>query len=119
MSLHYFLRSDLDLLKIKIRKIQQEIDDAGKRVAEACEQGAETYHDNSPYDEAVRHQQILSQQLVNLFSFLNGAYPVDPPKSPQSIEIGTRVVINFVGNDESMEVIVGSFMNVANEENTI
>ena len=119
MSLRYFLQKDITLLKERIKSLQREIDEVADRIGEACGQGAETYHDNAPYEEAVRHKDILSKQLLGLVAALDGAYPVDPPKTPSQVDIGTKVVAIFFGDDEPTELIVGSFMNISGEENVV
>jgi transcription elongation GreA/GreB family factor len=119
MSTQYFLRDELQAIKDKIVRIQMEIDEAGKRIAEACEQGAETYHDNAPYDEAMRHKEILSLQLLNLAKSIRFAFPIDPPKSPVCVEIGTKVTVVFYGDAEPSELTIGSFINVMGFEDVI
>ncbi len=119
MILRYFLRHDLIELEKKVRALQAEIVEVGSRISEACDQGAETYHDNAPFEEAVRHQQILSAQLSNILSILRGAQPIDPPQSPKTVCVGTKVLVIFDNEEKPVELTIGSFRNALNEDDIV
>ena len=56
----YFLREDFEGLNRKIEEILKEQRKAGQSMGESTRQGAETFHDNAPFDAAQEHFGLLA-----------------------------------------------------------
>ena len=84
--------------------------EAGWEIGESCEQGAETYHDNAPYEEAVRSFSLSSWQLSELQKIRGQVRVVDPPAVADKAKIGVRVRIKDLETQEELSVRIASYI---------
>jgi transcription elongation GreA/GreB family factor len=106
----YFLQGDLDKLIIIINGIKQKLRESGQDIGESCRQAAETYHDNAPYEEAVRSFEFHSIRLSSLVEIRQSAEIIRPPENNDKVRVGHRVRILDMVSDEIICFTVGSYL---------
>ncbi len=112
---YYFLQEDFEALRARIQDLERELLEVGQEMGEACTQSAETWHDNSPYEEATRHAKFLSQRLRELVDIYNQARVVDPPNGgPKRVALGRMVTVQDLDTGEEMTFKVGSYLVLGN-----
>jgi len=106
----YFLREDLEILHKKIDEVSRDLDRVSLLLGEACQQSSETFHDNAPYEVAVREQIILSRHLQDLLQFQRDVVIVDPPGTFCTVRIGAMVTIQDIATSEIETYKIGSYI---------
>ena len=114
---YYFLKEDLDALRARVRELEEDLRVVGRELGEACSQSAETWHDNAPYEEAVRESKLLSRRLKELVDVLREAELVTPPSSAaKRVSIGRNVTVLDLDTGEELAFTVGSYLVLDNAE---
>lgn len=108
--LYYFLERDWMELNDRIRSVNKKVEDAGKDVGESCSQGAETFHDNAPYEEAVRAMQLNSSRLRELVNIQQEAEVIPYPSNPNKVVIGSVVKVLDMDTDDLEVFQIGSYI---------
>ena len=106
----YFLREDLDRLDGQIEELTDKLREAGQEMGASCEQGAETYHDNAPYEEAVRAFGLHLARLKELSAIRKQARLILSPTSTAFVAVGTQVTVLDLDTSETKSFKVGSFL---------
>jgi len=104
-----FFQSDFEKLKERIAEIQRKKREVGKEVGEACEQGAETFHDNAPFDMAMHSFEIIKTQLMPLLAMYRGARIIMPPTNTNQVEIGHTVTFSDLDTGATETYRIGSY----------
>lgn len=104
----YFLENDLRQLDLEIQKLRDRVGEDGQAMGEGCNQAAETYHDNAPYEEAVRSFQMDSKRLHELLAIRSRAYPTTRSSDTKRVQIGLEVDIEDVITGEQQTLEIGS-----------
>lgn len=107
---HYFLRGDLETLYKKIDKVSKDLDRVSLLLGEACRQSAETYHDNAPYEDAVREQGILSRRLHDLLHLQKEAVVIELPQTFWTVQVGATVTVQDLATSETETYEIGSYV---------
>jgi transcription elongation GreA/GreB family factor len=69
----YVLQDEYDHLLEKKVALEKSYKEQSKRKREACEQWAETWHDNADYEDAEYQQNILSKRIHDLQTIINNS----------------------------------------------
>ena len=88
--------------------------ETGRQMGESCS-GGETFHDNAPYEEAVRNQGLLSTRLRALVSVRNEASIVAPNPSNDTVSIGKTVTVQDALTRDVSTFRIGSYMTLTDE----
>lgn len=104
-----FFQSDLEKLKERIAEMQRKKREVGKEVGEACEQGAETSHDNAPYDMAMHSLELVKTQLIPLLAMHRGARIIMPPTNNNQVGIGHTVTFLDLDTETPETYRIGSY----------
>ncbi len=105
----YFLRRDYDALLEQIQQGQTKMREIGTDIGESCRQSGETTHDNFPYEEAIRQQQMASTRTRDLIRVKEHARIVQVTPGPAA-SIGKVVTYKDTGNGETHTLKIGSHM---------
>lgn len=98
------LRTDLET------KMKQ----AGQAAGEAANQGAETHHDNAPFDAAKADQDLYKARLRNVMEQIKHGVQVAPSTLPKDrVTIGKKVTYVEEESGESRTVLIGSYERYA------
>lgn len=111
MERYYFLRVDLDALTEKIQKLGARLRELGQEMGESTRQSAETFHDNFPYEEALRQFQMTNRRLHELMKVRACAQMVEPSLADR-VGIGKRVTVETVESGEVRTFQVGSYLTL-------
>ena len=106
-----FLRNDYsDLLK-KAEEIHASLCRAGKEMGEATNQGAETYHDNAPFEAARDECEVLSSRMDDFRKIIDSTEVIDLPTNHDSVSVGHLVEVTYPNSeDKTVWFYVGSYM---------
>ncbi|MBI3120148.1 MAG: hypothetical protein HYZ08_00875, partial [Candidatus Kerfeldbacteria bacterium] len=111
-GVHKFLRADLEALRDLAKEIERKAREAGKMTGESCTQGAETTHDNFPFEQATRDLEMWTRRLAELRPALQDARVVaDPDPSSDVVAIGMTVefIDDYDKGSGVQRVRIGSF----------
>lgn len=107
--MYYFLRKDLEMLDRMIADINNKVKQSGKDIGDSCHQSAETYHDNAPYEEAVRSMALYSTYLKSLWDIWNQSQVIEPAQNTDQVRIGHKVILLDMNTDELIKIRIGSY----------
>ncbi len=105
---NYFTRGDYEKLQKKIRETEDKLDEVSKQIGEACQQSSETYHDNFPFEEAVRQQGLWSRKLRDLIDLQRDVEIVHPTADPAEVAIGSSVTVEDMTTGRQETYTIGS-----------
>ena len=106
-----FFQEDFEKLKLRREEFRKLHREAGKACGEACSQGAETFHDNAPYEMALKDQALYGGMLSDMDDMLRRAKVIQPEGPDGTVKIGRLVHVKDIIPDESYWVKLGSFWN--------
>lgn len=66
----YVLKDEYENLLLQKKELEYQYKEQSKRKREACEQWAETWHDNADYEDAEYQQSILGRRISDLNSII-------------------------------------------------
>ena len=105
---NYFTRGDYEKLQKKICETEDKLDEVSKQIGEACQQSSETYHDNFPFEEAVRQQGFWSQRLRELINLQRDVEIVHPDPNPTEVIVGSSVTVEDMTTGKLETHTIGS-----------
>lgn len=105
-----FLQEDILTLREKIKEIEEKIHKLAETKGIVANQGAETWHDNAPFEEAEREQIMWSARLRELNRELTRATIVDPPKEKMFVALGHSVTLLDLDTRQRETLRIGSHL---------
>ena len=97
-------RDGLNRLEMRIQELQRKADAVSQQKAEAAGIGGD-WHDNFAFEQLVREEQILGNQVLELRKRLSRAVIIEHEPFEEGIKIGSFVEIAFEGG-QKMEFIL-------------
>lgn len=91
MTLPIISRTEYKVIENRIAILRNEDAQATQELADATNNGAETWHDNAAFDAAKDKKNIATLGLARLEVLYKQARIIEPPEDPKMVEIGTRV----------------------------
>ena len=85
----------------RIAVLRSEDTQATQELADATNNGAETWHDNAAFDAAKDKKNIATLGLARLEALYKQAKIIEPPKDPKKVEIGTCV--NYIDEETGQQ----------------
>lgn len=108
--MYLFLEKDFEDLCVKINELNKKLAEIGQEIGESCRQSSETYHDNFPFEEGRRQQNMVSERMNELVAIKNQSRIVSPDLSSNVVSIGKVVVIKDKNAEETETYKLGSYM---------
>lgn len=105
-----FLEKDLTVLKEIRGSFYRRYRQSAAEAGEACEQSSETFHDNFPYEQAMRDMGMNARRVGELDAVLAKAVIVPIPEIADIVQIGVGVELLDGTTDEILYVEIGSFL---------
>ncbi len=105
----YFTRKGFDAFMKQIDGVNTEITRLQAKLGEAAEIGGNQWHDNASYETItndVREQGLIIKRLRAPID-QNPYEILDPPKSTEYVDIGTKV--HFLMNGEEFNLLIGGY----------
>ena len=109
MESHLFIMKDFLLLQEKIKVAKKYLTESGKEIGDACQQGAETYHDNAPFEEAIRQQNFWSGRVSELISLTFGVEIIEHYSGSETVTLGSTVEFEDLGDKSHHTITIGSY----------
>jgi transcription elongation GreA/GreB family factor len=106
---HLFLPADFERVNAQIEDLVGRMKALGQEMGLACQEGAETFHDNFAYEDGERQQRMWGERLRQLIQVRNNAIVVSPTEFEGVVSIGRRVTVRDVGSGEFRSFRVGSY----------
>ena len=113
---YYFLKEDFGKLNDQIFEINQRIKKIGQQMGAACQEGAETFHDNFAFEDGERQQSMWSQRLIELIEINTNAEIFEPSGPDDRVTIGCQVTVYDVAADDEKTIKIGSYMTFNGSE---
>lgn len=101
-----FTPSGFKKMRERADALEQQIRDLESQLSSAAETGGNQWHDNFSYEQLTQQIRMHSQRLCELHRELRQARII-APSSDDTVGIGKRVIICFVGDDPETWTIVG------------
>jgi len=105
-----FLRGDLVLLNKKRGDLLDKYNQAAQDSGEACRQSSETFHDNFPYEQAMRDMGLYSTMIAEIDKVMQNAMEIDFPVVVDQVTVGCNVRILDLNTDEYRWFQIGSYI---------
>lgn len=105
-----FLPKNFDALERNIEILKKRLMDVSSEAGVIAHQSSETWHDNYGFEEADRERRRITSELDKLLDIRSRAKVINPPRSSESVSIGTSVTIKNIGTGEERVILVGSYM---------
>jgi transcription elongation GreA/GreB family factor len=102
----YLTTFGLAAIRQKIALLSQRQEEALHSAGEAAQNDPNSYHDNFEYEESMRQQEMLSQQLRGLWQLLDGASVAPEPPDDEHVAVGHYVVVRRQDSDEDEGYLV-------------
>lgn len=106
------LTTDAVLMKERVKEIKQELKDLAGEFRQTLGESSETWHDNSPWDNAKAKEAVLIAELEKLEYILKTHTVVEP--SPKNT-VGANHVVNFNGKKVKI-FLAGDFSLMAGQK---
>ena len=97
MTLPKISRAEYLAIERRIAVLRSEDVQATQELADATNNGAETWHDNAAFDAAKDKKNIATLGLARLEALYKQAKIIEPPENPKKVEIGTCV--NYIDEE--------------------
>lgn len=107
---YHFLPEDFKVLKELGAELERKMKEAGRAAGEAANQGAETHHDNAPFDAAKADQDLFKARLLRVVDQIRHGVEVIPSTLPNDrVTIGKKVTYVEEESGQSRTVRIGSY----------
>jgi transcription elongation GreA/GreB family factor len=103
-----FLEDDFNRMNAQIAELVRLIKAFGEEMGKACQEGAETFHDNFAYEDGERQQRMWGERLREMVRVRDQATVVTP-QGGDSVAIGRVVTVRDVNSGETRTFRVGSY----------
>lgn len=105
-----FLPDDLERLEKQIAEAREQARSAGGDMGKSCQESAETFHDNFPYEDAERRHTMWAKRVRELERVLQAVRVVNPELGSERVGIGKTVTYVELLSQEEHTLRIGSFM---------
>lgn len=94
-------RAEYEAIERRIALLRSEDEQATQELAEATNNGAETWHDNAAFDAAKDKKNIATLSLTRLEALYKQAKIIEPSENPKKVEIG--MCVTYFNEDAGQE----------------
>lgn len=116
---YIFLANDLAQIDAQIRSLAALLKSIGREMGVACQQGAETYHDNFGYEDGARQHRMWSERLRELLRIRAEARVVQPDENTGVVAVGRSVTVRDLETMEVTTFRVGSYMVMGDRDGAL
>ncbi|MGB4957665.1 MAG: hypothetical protein WBO49_04395 [Candidatus Saccharimonas sp.] len=105
----YLLPEDRLAAEVRIRELEQQIQELGEDFRDAFTQSSETWHDNSPFEAVRDKQSMYAAELHQLRTLIRSSILTPPKKKRGTVGIGDKVRLD----NGKMYMIAGDWTSSA------
>lgn len=102
MSKSKIIQAEYDYLKAQLKKLDSTDARLKQDLKHSLNVGSETWHDNDMFDTAKNQKLHTDLKRLELQQLLKSTTVIKPPLNPQTVQIGTKVILR----DESSHQLV-------------
>ena len=117
MKRYLFIKEDLDVLQKQLENLRKKFKEAASDAGKSCQETSETFHDNFPYEQAMRDMEMYGRMVAEIGVIVSSAEIVLPPsKEDPSVSIGTIVKVLDLSSDHYEWIKIGGYMVLSKNE---
>jgi transcription elongation GreA/GreB family factor len=110
MEEYRFLARDLDALKQRINRYEEQWKEALGGIHDSTTQSSETWHDNPQFDEVQQRAKMLKTERDKLATVLHKSVLVTPDTPGGRVDVGSSVRVRYKKNGAEDSFVIGSYM---------
>lgn len=106
----FFLPEDIERFDGHIASVEEHIRAVGRDMGAACNESAETWHDNFAYEDGTRQLTMWTKRLMELRSIRERCRVARPCGPPEVVRIGRGVRLRDLATGKERIVRIGSYL---------
>jgi|SRR3989339_376826 len=114
-----FLPGDIEILDELIVRLRAQKNEVGAAIGDSCHQSAETFHDNFPFEQAMRDFAQQKGSLENFLRMRKNAIIVRPNINSDHVDVGSVVTIMDMETREVITYTIGSYHTFSRAGNVV
>lgn len=118
MAKYKFLARDLEALKARIARYDQQWRETLSGVHDSTTQSSETWHDNPQFDDVQQRAKMLETERNKLQTILADSELVEPTIQDGRVDIGTRVRVRYPKTGREDRFAIASYMILDSDDET-
>lgn len=118
MEPYRFLARDLDALKARIARYEEQWREALSGIHDSTTQSSETWHDNPQFDEVQQRAKMLKTERDKLMSILHNSVLVTPTAPDGRVDVGSVVRVRYAKTGREDRFVIGSYMVLDDEDDS-
>jgi transcription elongation GreA/GreB family factor len=118
MEAYRFLIRDLDALKARIARYEEQWREALSGIHDSTTQSSETWHDNPQFDEVQQRAKMLKSERDKLMTILHKSVLVTPTAPDGRVDIGSVVRVRYTNTGREDRFIIGSYMVLDDDDDS-
>jgi transcription elongation GreA/GreB family factor len=118
MEGHRFLARDLDALKARIERYEEQWREALRGIHDSTTQSSETWHDNPQFDEVQQRAKMLKTERDKLAAVLHKSVLVTPAAPDGRVDVGSVVRVRYTSTGREDRFAIGSYMVLDDDDDS-
>jgi len=117
MKRYLFIKEDLDVLQKQLENLRKKFKEAASDAGKSCRETSETFHDNFPYEQAMRDMEMYGRMIAEIGVIVSSAETVSPPsKEDPFVSMGTIIKVLDLSSDHYEWIRIGGYMVLSENE---
>lgn len=116
MEPYRFLTRDLDALKARIARYEEQWREALNGIHDSTTQSSETWHDNPQFDEVQQRAKMLKTERDKLTTILHNSVLVTPAAPDGRVDVGSVVRVRYTKTGREDRFVIGGYMVLDDED---
>lgn len=110
MAQYRFLARDLEALKNRIARYDEQWRETLSGVHDSTTQSSETWHDNPQFDDVQQRAKMLETERNKLQAILADSELVEPAAPDGCVDVGSMVRVRYAKTGREEQFVIGSYM---------
>jgi transcription elongation GreA/GreB family factor len=119
MEKYRFLARDLNALKARIERYEEQWKEALSGIHDSTTQSSETWHDNPQFDEVQQRAKMLKTERDKLMTILHNSVLVTPTAPDGRVDVGSMVRVRNTKTGHEDQYVIGSYMVLDEDDGRI
>lgn len=116
MAQYRFLARDLEALKNRIARYDEQWRETLGGVHDSTTQSSETWHDNPQFDDVQQRAKMLETERNKLQAVLADSELVEPAAPDGRVDVGSVVRVRYAKSGREERFVIGSYMVLDSED---
>ncbi|WP_433185672.1 GreA/GreB family elongation factor [Actinoallomurus sp. CA-150999] len=118
METYRFLARDLEALKTRIARYEEQWREALSGIHDSTTQSSETWHDNPQFDEVQQRAKMLKTERDKLAAILHNSELVTPAAPNGRVDVGSVVQVRYAKTGREEQFVIGSYMVLDDDDDS-